>query len=127
MELKETESAVFLCRLEGDGICRTIVKPDAEILLSHAIENTENVSRLFSGVPGPLFVDLRKIKSMSKEARDHFSMRGRTAKVNAIGLLIKSPVSRVIGNFYMLFSKPSTPTKLFTEEKNAIAWLKQFV
>jgi hypothetical protein len=127
MVVTETESEVFLNRMGTDGICRTVVKPFAEISLAHAIKNTENIILLSSGVLVPLLVDLRKIKSISKEARDHFSMRGRTNRVNAIAMLINSPASKVIGNFYILFSKPTTPTKLFTDENQALAWLRQFI
>ncbi len=42
-------------------------------------------------------------------------------------MLIKSPVSKIVGNFYIQFSKPTIPTRLFTEEKKAIAWLTQFI
>jgi hypothetical protein len=127
MSLTETESVVFLNRMGQDGICRTVVRPGAEISLADALENTENIILLSGGVRVPLLVDLRRIKSISKEARDHFSMRGRMSRVNSIAMLIKSPVSKIIGNFYILFSQPTTPTKLFTEEEKAVAWLMQFV
>ena len=127
MQERVKESEVFLTRMGKDGICRTEVKQDAEVRLPHAIWNSEAITRLSNGGMIPLLVDLRKIKSVSKEARDHFSMRGRKSQVNAIAMLIKSPVSKIVGNFYIQFSKPTIPTRLFTEEKKAIAWLTQFI
>src|ERR1700756_4774181 len=42
-------------------------------------------------------------------------------------ILIESPLSRIIGNFFMGLNKPSVPAKLFNNEQDAIAWLKQYV
>ncbi len=47
--------------------------------------------------------------------------------ITAIAMLINSPGSRIIGNFFLGINKPSVPTKLFNEKNKAIEWLKQFV
>jgi hypothetical protein len=110
-----------------DGILRTTVKPFSEITIAHARENTEFVLKLKDKETVPILVDLRNIKSISKEARAHFSMKGRKGAVNAMALIIKSPVSKVIGNFFILLDKPLVPTRLFTNESEALTWLKVFV
>ena len=74
----------------------------------------------------PILVNLKEIKSISKEARDHFSMQNRTPGITAIGLLIKSPASRIIGNFFLGLNKSTVPVRLFTNEEKAVLWLKQF-
>ncbi len=40
--------------------------------------------------------------------------------------VISSPVSRVIGNFFMGLNKPISPTRLFTDPHKAIQWLHTF-
>jgi hypothetical protein len=72
-------------------------------------------------------VDSRNIKSISKEARKHFSTNGRTTKINCFALIIDSPLSRIIGNFFMGLNKPEIPARLFTSETEAISWLKQYL
>lgn len=109
-----------------DGICHTCVKPNAIIELDDAKQNTDAVTQLSNGLKYPLLVNLKEIYSISKEARDHFSMQGRSPGIVAIAMLIKSPGSRIIGNFFITLSKPVVPTKLFTEEEKAIKWLQQF-
>jgi hypothetical protein len=37
--------------------------------------------------------------------------------------VVSSPVSRVIGNVYLRLNRSSTPTRLFTGENDAVAWL----
>jgi hypothetical protein len=36
-------------------------------------------------------------------------------------------MSRVIGNFFIGFSRTNIPTRLFTSEAEAIDWLKTFI
>jgi len=111
--------------VEGD-YCVTIVKKDSEIVLEDALENTKSVLQVSQGKKYPMLVDTREIRSISKEARDHFSMRNRKGSVNSIAVLIDSPVSVVVGNFFMGLNKPAVPTKLFTTPEKAFKWLKTF-
>ena len=110
-----------------DGIVRTKVKPHAEVTIKEAIENSIAVNSYFSQKKYPLLIDSRHIKSISKEARDHFSVRDRETGINSFAVLIDSPLSRIIGNFFMGLNKPSVPAKLFTNEQEAIDWLKQYL
>lgn len=109
-----------------DGIARTSVKPNIDIVLEHAVENSAAVTSFFKEKKFPILIDARNIKSMSYEARHHFSAHGRETKTNAFGIIIGSPISRVLGNFYLGINKPAVPTKLFDNEHDATEWLKQF-
>lgn len=110
-----------------DGICRTKVKEGSDISLEDAMENTVVVTSFFKDKKFPIMIDARGIKSMSREARNHFSARGRDSKTNSFGIIVKSPISRVVGNFFLGISKPSVPTKLFENEEEAKQWLMQFI
>jgi hypothetical protein len=107
-----------------DGIARTVVKDNAEVQLEDAVENSVCINAL----PGPdrfvLLIDSRPIKSITKEARDHFSMRGRESRVIGFAILIHSPLSTIIGNFFMGLNKPRVPMRLFTDEEKALEWCK---
>lgn len=120
------ELSAFSTWIGNDNICYTVVKENAVIEIEDAIENSNAVLKLSEGKVYPLLVNLKDIKSISKEARDHFSMRNRTPGVSAIALLIKSPASTIIGNFFLGLNKSMVPVKLFSNEKKATLWLKQF-
>ncbi len=124
---KPIEVRGYFTWMGEDGIVRTRVKENAEITLELAKENTEAVNSFFTGKKFPILIDSRGIKSMSREAREHFSTKGRDPKTNAFGIVIGSPISRVLGNFYLGINKPPVPTKLFNNEEDALQWLKQFV
>ena len=73
-----------------------------------------------------VLIDMTTVSEISKEARDYFANE-RTASIQrATALLIGSPVSRVIGNFFMGLNKPVSPTRLFTDPQKAIRWLQTF-
>jgi hypothetical protein len=121
-----TELQGYFTWMGHDGIARTCVKP-MDITLEHALENTKVVTGFYVDRKFPILIDARGIKSMSYEARQHFSARGRDSKTNAFGIIIGSTVSRVLGNFYLGINKPAVPTKLFDNEESAVNWLKQFI
>jgi len=120
-----TEINSFYTWMCEDGICRTVTKPMAEIGLNDAMENTRVVTGFFTGKKFPLLVDSRNIKSMTREARAHFSTNGRETKISSMAIMVKSPLSRVIGNFFMGLNKPQVPARLFDNEAEAIEWLKE--
>ena len=111
----------------ADGIVRTKVKPQAEVTLKESLENSLVVNDLHTNKKFPLLIDSRLIKSISKEARDHFSIKNRSTNINSFAVIIESPLSRIIGNFFMGLNKPTVPAKLFNNEQDAITWLKQYL
>jgi hypothetical protein len=119
--------AVFWTWMGEDGICRTKAKPQAEITIKEALENSIAVNGFFKDKKFPLLVDSRNVKSMSRDARNYFSTNGRETKINSFAILVKSPLSRVIGNFFMGLNKPEVPAKLFDNEDKAVEWLKNFL
>lgn len=123
---KVVELRAFTSWLRSDGICYTLVRPNAIISLEDALENSCSIKEISGDTIYPLLVNLKEINSISKEARDHFSMQNRTPGVSAIAMLIRSPVSRVIGNFFLGMNRSTVPTKLFTIESEAVLWLKRF-
>ncbi len=110
-----------------DGIARTKVKPNSEIILEHAAENSKAVNSLFTDKKFPIMIDARGIRSMTREAREFFSTRGRDTNTCAFGIIIKSPLSRTVGNFFLGLNKPAVPTRLFDNETDAVEWLKNHV
>ncbi|MBL7892483.1 MAG: hypothetical protein JNL63_07630 [Bacteroidia bacterium] len=127
-ELKEViDTEVFTTWLDEPGICRTVVKKNDVIGLVEARGNSLAVRKISGDKLRPLLVDIREIKSIDKPARDHFAMHGRQAGVCAIGMLIRSPLSKVIGNFFLGINRPPVPTRLFNSEAKALDWLRKFI
>ncbi len=118
-----TADSIFETSLDPRGFIISRVAPLAEINLDHAKENTAKVREISGDVVYPILVDIRKIRSISKEARDHFAMRGRKPGVVAIAMLVSSPLSRIIGNFFLGLNQPVVPTRMFTDRDQAERWI----
>ena len=110
---------------DDNGVVRTRVKPGAEIDLEQAKENTDAVNTFYEGIKFPLLVDTREIRSITRDARQHFTTNDSESSINSLALLIKSPVSKVIANFFMSVNKPNVPAKIFNSEEKAVDWLCQ--
>ena len=121
------ETSTQVIHLAADGIIRAKIKAHAELTQADAEEAVRVIASLGSGTPLPVLVDMSEIKFMSREARVYFA-GPQTAKVeSAVGLVIRSPLTRAIGNFFMGLNKPLFPTRLFTSESEALVWLREFV
>lgn len=95
----------------------------------HAVENVETIEKIRNKMNRKkclVLVDMKKVTDVSKEARDYFANERTSSIQLATALLIGSPVSRIIGNFFLEMSKPICPTKMFTKMDNAIKWLQTF-
>ncbi|WBM75101.1 STAS/SEC14 domain-containing protein [Saprospira grandis] len=64
--------------------------------------------------------DIRLLKSASREAREYLRDYSGAA---AAAIIVGGGLSKMLGNMYMSFSKPLYPTRIFRDEKKAIAWL----
>lgn len=106
-----------------DGILRIYCLPGSVHTIKEARENVSSFRhRLVKKVP--CLIDLRPIGSITREAREFF--RGpENDGITAAALLIGSPLSAAIGNFFTGLSKMRVEHRLFTSEAEAIAWLKQ--
>jgi hypothetical protein len=123
----EIELRTQWIRLGDDGIVYIRTKPRVELDRADAEEGILAISSLCAGKPRPALVDMSDLKSMTREARLYFA-GPETAKVeSAAALVIKSPLTKAIGNFFMGLNKPIIPTRLFTTETEAVAWLRGFL
>jgi hypothetical protein len=113
--------------LDSGGILRARSKPQCDITLADAEEIIRKIGALVGGTPRPILVDLTDTRSMSRDARKYFASP-ETAKVEtAAALLVRSPLAKAIGNFFMGMNKGLIPARLFTSEPEALAWLRGFL
>ncbi len=110
--------------LSDAGIMYFQAKPVNKHLIEDAIENINCGKDVARGKAYPAIIDIRKSKFVSAEARNlYISEENSTIKICA--LLVGSPVSRILGNFFIGLNKTSFPTKIFTKETLAIEWLER--
>lgn len=111
--------------LEDDGIVRVINLPRSETRLKEAIQNV-HATEIFGDEKRPVFIDISRIKSASRGAREYFAGSEASKRTTVMAILVGSSTSRVIGNFFLGLNKPKYPIKLFCSEKKALDWLKSY-
>jgi hypothetical protein len=79
------------------------------------------VNRLSSDKRRPMIVGMATTAAVSRQARTVFL---EPSAANAIALLGKSPVDRVIANFILGVSNLPCPTRFFTAEAAALDWIR---
>lgn len=110
--------------LTEDGIVITVGKSesqDAEV----ARENMVYTRKAAAGKPRPLLVDMTKVRSMSKGAREEYVKQQGELIITAVALLTTSSVSNMIANLFIGLNKPHVPVKLFTDPNKAKDWLME--
>ena len=114
--------------LGEDGIVRSIHLPGAEQTLADAVENLRAVEALLpQGRRSPILVDSRGLASMTREARAYYAGPELARLAVALAIVGGSPVSRMIGSFFLRLSRPAVPTRLCTDEADALAWLRGYL
>lgn len=97
-----------------------------EMQLTDAQENVAALAALGGGKRSRVLIDMRGVRSQSRESRQYFAGPEAEKATRAVALMIGSPVSRVLANFFLRLTPQRIPTSLFTSEDAAIAWLMGF-
>ncbi len=124
MNVRRTRTCELSLR---DGVIPGVFLAGAEVALVDAAENLAATAELVEGKARPALIDLRGLRSQSAEARAHLAGPEADAVSCAVALVIASPLSRMIGNFYLGFNRPRVPTRLFTDAGEAEQWLRGFL
>jgi hypothetical protein len=61
-----------------------------------------------------------------KAARDYLSQSG-SVLIKAVSLVVDQSISQILTSYYLKICKPSVPTKLFTDESAALAFLEAYI
>lgn len=94
-----------------------------EIDVPEVRENIEATKKLTQGTRYLTLVDARSEVSITKEAQKLGTKPEYSVNQIAQAIIATSVANRLIGNFLINFYKPASPTKLFTNAKEALEWL----
>jgi len=113
--------------LGEDGIVKCKAFKYSQHTLEDAKENIEAVRLLAKGRRVPVLVDITEVKGADREARAYLASEEVAVVQSAAALIVGSPISKLVGNFFIGLNKTTFPTRLFTDEKRAVKWLNTFI
>ena len=114
-EMWVEDGIFYIVHAEGNVITK-------EIAISHVQERL----KLTEGITYPMFIDSRGVKYVTKEAREYLNKGDGVKYISAGAFFINSSVSKIIGNYYLKFTRPPIPARLFTDHDKALQWLQRF-
>lgn len=110
--------------LMDDDVLRIEIQPEQEFGLSDFMELVDAAEQIGHGKKFKNLIIVGIHTLPSKEARDmSSSIEGSVYKL-ADAFVIHSIAQKIIGNFIINIQKPAVPTRLFTNEEDALLWLK---
>ncbi len=111
-----------------DGILRGTFKPGkVSIDIAHRI--VEDRLKYTENRNVPILISDVGLRSIDRAARDYLSSDSGIEGLTASALLTNSAVSKHMANFFLNITviRPKIPTKVFSDEGEAVAWLKQYI
>lgn len=122
MEIYETDYVTMWIK---DGVLHSNYKTLLTMNLEIAKKIVKDRIDFTKGKSYPILIDFTNLKSATKEARDYMNKPdGGLAGLVRGAFLSNSVVTTVFINLYLKINKPSIPTKFFTNEQEALNWLK---
>ena len=119
---------IFQTTLSKEGIlhfeftrrCFPVIE-ECRAIIDSIEENTACQSR-------PFLADIRKVQGLSIAGSRYAREKGYSlGTLSACAILVGSPVSKLVGSFYVGINKPPFPTRLFTSREQALEWLRNYL
>jgi hypothetical protein len=120
MDPVAVDGAKASVELGNDGLVRLRWRPGVRIEVEDARAAMAKVNEVCQQEQHPMLVDMAAVRSVSREARGVWSIPCRASRIALLG---KSPVDRVLANFFLGVHVPPCPTRFFTSRSEAMDWL----
>ncbi len=127
MEVKNSKIDIGKASLQRkeDGHLYIWIHDNQELDVEDIKAMVKAKTELFGLQPHTAIIIPGNYSSISNEARDFASSKEAYEGAIAKTIVAKSLAIRLIGNFFIKYNRPPAPTRLFSNEKDAIRWLNQ--
>lgn len=123
---KQTDHPAFTLTLRTDGILQITMRAGIKLRLEDAKEMVKLFGQIGGGNPFLLLFIAGEDTDVDTGAR-YYASGGEANKYTiASAFVVKSVAQKLLGNAYVKFNKPVTPTRIFTSEEEAVNWLQDF-
>ncbi len=119
--MAQQDPSDYVIHFEPDNVLFLAWKPGVRIEADNARAAVEAVNEVAAGGRYPLLVKMADTGHLSRAARDVFV---EPCAASRIALLGNNPVDRMLADYQLAVQEPPCPTRFFTSETEAMAWLK---
>lgn len=124
--MKKFETDIFYMIVNNDALVEFMVKKGCVLKANHVMD-AQKMSE--SCIPNSKFFVLMESEGdfhLSSDTRQFGASKEYAAHAHALALYSTSTPHKVLGNVFIKFSRPHTPTKFFDNRQKAIEWLNTF-
>lgn len=116
----------FKAQVRDDGIL--VYRPVPGLVLTQqiAMQVLQIGLQIVDGPPVATLVLMQDIGRVDRDAREFFASEDYFRLTSQTALVVGSPVSRVIGNFFVGLNRLKYPCQVFDDPKRAVRWLQSF-
>ena len=118
--MAEAGNSQMSFEMDAAGFVRLSWAPGSTVTGELAREAITRLAVFSDGRRLPMLVNMTSTKALTRPARVVFTEETTATRIALLG---RSPVDRVIANFALGVSGVPVPTRFFTDEDLAIAWL----
>ena len=125
--LDKINTAIGTISLHEEGIIRYEIDDVDEITRENLDEYFEAVKKLGGGKAFCNLVVMERFVQVGDGARKYAASEENNTYTIADAFVINSFALKIVGNFYIRYDKPVRPTRIFTNEEEALTWLRTFL
>ncbi|MEO6902033.1 MAG: hypothetical protein ABI315_02640 [Bacteroidia bacterium] len=117
----------YYIHLRADGILYVRITPEKEETVELLKITVAKIGEMVNYKKVPLLLNHENSTMPGKAIREYWAKKESNPYSKADAFMINSDILRLVGNFYLKVNKPERPTKMFTDEQEAIKWLSVFI
>jgi len=122
--IKEIDSKEANIALKSNGIVYVIFKDNCVLDVDLQFRLLDSYNEITEGqLMAFIFLAAENV-TITKEARDNATSLESISPLGASAAIVTNLAYKLIANFYMRLNKPKRPFKTFSNEEDAIIWLK---
>jgi hypothetical protein len=118
---------VCVIHLGSDGILYFQYRPNAREGVEEFAHYRAQLDKQMEarGFRAPMVVDMTNLGAITKESRQEHAKEESLRHFTALALVVKSPLARAMGGFFIVLDRPLVPTRLFATVAQAREWALQ--
>ncbi|MES2566840.1 MAG: hypothetical protein V4565_08235 [Bacteroidota bacterium] len=122
--VKEIDLKTIHIALKSNGIVYVLFKDQCTINIELQNKLLVLYSDITDGKLMPFIFLAAENVSVTKEAKQNAIFIEEQSMVGASAVIVNNFAYKLVANFYLKINKPKRPYKVFSNEQDAVAWLK---
>jgi len=117
----------FTIKLRSDGILHSHTSSSIDFNVESLKEFNLIMGRMLKYKKAPLLITLDEFAIPPAETREFWAKKDSCPYASADAYVAVNLGHRIMGSAYLKFNRPGRPTKIFSSQENAVAWLRTFL